>query len=99
MMIDQITLVNVLSFLIWKISIVYDMAQRPPGTEKIKTFSNNKTLTINGSNVETYRRFIQDYKAGEIDLNVEKVFQFLIDYLLDTYYSSQLFQVLLFWMA
>ena len=39
MMIDQITLVNVLSFLIWKISIVYDMAQRPPGTEKIKTFS------------------------------------------------------------
>ena len=38
-MIDQITLVNVLSFLICKISIVYDMAQRPPGTEKIKTFS------------------------------------------------------------
>ena len=39
MMIDQITLVNVLTFLTWKISIVYDMAQRPPGTEKIKTFS------------------------------------------------------------
>ena len=39
MMIDQITLVNVLSFLIWKINMVYDMAQRPPGIEKIKTFS------------------------------------------------------------
>ena len=39
MMIDQITLVNVLSFLIWKTSMVYDMAQRPPGIEKIKTFS------------------------------------------------------------
>ena len=44
MMIDQITLVNVLSFLIWKISIVYDMAQRPPGTEKIKTFSKHMKL-------------------------------------------------------
>jgi hypothetical protein len=31
--IDQIILLNVLSFLIWKISTVYDIAQRPPGTE------------------------------------------------------------------
>ena len=36
---DQTILLNVLSFLIWKINMVYDMAQRPPGIEKIKTFS------------------------------------------------------------
>ena len=49
-MIDQIILLNVLSFLIWKISNVYDIAQRPPGTEKTITFSKKVFGDINGVN-------------------------------------------------
>ena len=47
---DQIILVNVLSFLMWKISNVYDIAQRPPGTEKTITFSKKVFGDINGVN-------------------------------------------------
>ena len=45
---DQIILLNVLSFLIWKISNVYDIAQRPPGTEKTITFSKKVYGDFNG---------------------------------------------------
>ena len=38
---DHIIVENVLSFLIWKISKVYDIAQRPPGKENTITFSKN----------------------------------------------------------
>ena len=47
---DQIMLLNVLSFLIWKISNVYDIAQRPPGTEKTTTFSKKAYGDISGVN-------------------------------------------------
>ena len=49
-MMDQIILLNVLSFLMWKISNVYDIAQRPPGTEKTITFSKKVLGDINGVN-------------------------------------------------
>ena len=49
-MIDQIILLNVLSFLIWKISNVYDIAQRPPGTEKTITFSKKVYGDVSGVN-------------------------------------------------
>ena len=47
---DQIILLNVLSFLIWKISNVYDIAQRPPGTEKTITFSKKVCGEVSGVN-------------------------------------------------
>ncbi len=47
-MIDQITVLNVLSFLIWKISKVYDIAHRPPGTDKTITFSKKVSGYVNG---------------------------------------------------
>ena len=49
-MMDQIILLNVLSFLIWKISNVYDIAQRPPGTEKTITFSKKVHGEVSGVN-------------------------------------------------
>ena len=48
---DHIIVENVLSFLIWKISKVYDIAQRPPGKENTITFSKNVTGDVNGVNM------------------------------------------------
>ena len=50
-----------------------------PHAKALTTMEDPQFVVEVGSNVETYRRFIQDYKAGEIDLNIEKVFQFLIE--------------------
>ena len=47
-MIDQIIVLNVLSFLIWKISKVYDIAHRPPGNDKTITFSKKLSGYVNG---------------------------------------------------
>ena len=47
---DQTILLNVLSFLIWKKSKVYDIAQSPQGTEKTKTFSKKVSGDLKGVN-------------------------------------------------
>ena len=49
-----------------------------PHVKALTTMDEQQFLVEVGSNVESYRRFVQDYKAGEINLNIENVFQFFV---------------------